>query len=523
MPSAEPSTRRPRPAVLCILDGWGWRSETADNAIAAAKTPNYSRMLSDSPHALLETSGRAVGLPAGQMGNSEVGHMNIGSGRIVAQDLPRIDVAIEEGSFAGRTALRDFVQKVQRAKGGVHVAGLLSPGGVHSHQAHITALVQALSHARLPVFVHAILDGRDVPPRSALGFLKTFEASIAHLAGVRIATVSGRYYVMDRDKRWDRVQLAYGALVDASGKEVAMAEGAIAQSYEQNVGDEFVRPCVIGDYAGMSDGDGFLFANFRADRARELSLALLDKEFTGFKRSRTVQFSAALSMTEYSDELNKLMPALFPAENVTETLGEVVSQLGLKQLRIAETEKYAHVTFFLNGGRETKFAGEDRILVPSPKVATYDLKPDMSAREVTAKLEEAIASAKYDLIVANYANPDMVGHTGIMGAAVDAVSVIDECLGRLRSAVEKAGGVLLITADHGNIEMMKDPVTQEPHTAHTTLDVPIIAVNARRAFKLANGRLSDVAPTLLALMGIARPAAMSGHSLIESVAAETTA
>ena len=523
MPSAPPSPSRPRPAVLCILDGWGWRPETADNAIAAAKTPNYARMLADSPHALLETSGRAVGLPAGQMGNSEVGHMNIGSGRIVAQDLPRIDVAIEDGTLAARPALLDFIAKVRRAKGAVHVTGLLSPGGVHSHQSHISALVQALSAAGLPVFVHAILDGRDVPPRSALGFLKSFERSIAKLAGVRIATVSGRYYAMDRDKRWDRVQLAYAALVEADGHDVADAEKAIAESYEQNVGDEFVRPCVIGDYAGMSDGDGFLFANFRADRARELSLALLDKEFDGFKRSRTVRFSATLSMTEYSDALNELMPALFPAENVTQTLGEVVSQLGLRQLRIAETEKYAHVTFFLNGGRETKFEGEDRILVPSPKVATYDLKPDMSAREVTAKLEEAIASARYDLIVVNYANPDMVGHTGDMGAAIKAVSVIDECLGRLRSAVEKAGGVLLITADHGNIEMMKDPVTHEPHTAHTTLDVPIIAVNARRKFKLANGRLADVAPTLLALMGIERPAAMTGHSLIETVAAETPA
>jgi 2,3-bisphosphoglycerate-independent phosphoglycerate mutase len=521
MPPAASSHSRPRPAVLCILDGWGWRPEIADNAIAAAKTPNYSRMLADSPHGVLATSGRAVGLPAGQMGNSEVGHMNIGSGRVVAQELPRIDVAIEDGTFATRPALLDFIAKVRKAKGAVHLAGLLSPGGVHSHQSHITALVRVLCGAGLPVFVHAILDGRDVPPKSALGFLKSFEQSIARLAGVRIATVSGRYYAMDRDKRWDRVQLAYDALVDADGHDVADAETAIAESYKQNVNDEFVRPCVIGDYAGMSDGDGFLFANFRADRAREISLALLDRSFDGFKRRRIVRFSAAAAMTEYSDALNKLMAALFPAQNVGATLGEIVAQLGLKQLRIAETEKYAHVTFFLNGGRETKFEGEDRILVPSPKVATYDQKPDMSAREVTAKLEEAIASAKYDLIVVNYANPDMVGHTGIMAAAVEAVGVIDECLGRLRSAVEKAGGVLLITADHGNIELMKDPVTHEPHTAHTTLDVPIIAVNAKRKFALADGRLADVAPTLLALMGIAKPPAMTGHSLIESVPAES--
>ncbi|MGZ5938407.1 MAG: 2,3-bisphosphoglycerate-independent phosphoglycerate mutase [Rhizomicrobium sp.] len=523
MPPAAPSSSRPRPAVLCILDGWGWRPETQDNAIAAAKTPNYSRMLSDCPHAVLATSGRAVGLPAGQMGNSEVGHMNIGSGRVVAQDLPRIDVAIEDGTLGTRPALLDLITKVRAAKGAVHVAGLLSPGGVHSHQAHITALVRALSDAKLPVFVHAILDGRDVPPKSALGFLKAFEDSIAGLPGVRIATVSGRYYAMDRDKRWDRVQLAYDALVDADGHDVANAETAITDSYKNNVTDEFVVPCVVGDYAGMSDGDGFLFANFRADRAREISLALLDKGFEGFKRARVIHFAAAAGMTEYSDELNGLMAALFPAENVTDTLGELVSHLGLKQLRIAETEKYAHVTFFLNGGREEKFDGEDRIMVPSPKVATYDQKPEMSAYQVIAKLEEAIASGKYDLIVVNFANPDMVGHTGVMSAAVEAVDVIDECLGRLRAAVEKMGGVLLVTADHGNIEMMKDPVTHEPHTAHTTLDVPIIAVNARRKLKLANGRLADVAPTLLALMGLDKPAAMTGHSLIEPVAAETAA
>lgn len=523
MPSAASLPSRPRPAVLCILDGWGWRPQTRDNAIAAAKTPNYTRLLSDCPHALLTTSGRAVGLPAGQMGNSEVGHMNIGSGRVVAQDLPRIDVAIEDGTFATRPVLLDFIAKVRAAKGAVHVAGLLSPGGVHSHQSHITALVHALSAAGLRVFVHAFLDGRDVPPKSALGFIKIFEASIAGLPGVRIATISGRYFAMDRDKRWDRVQLAYDALVDSAGHHATDAQTAITDSYMQGVNDEFVCPSVIADYAGMKDGDGFLFANFRADRTRELSLALLDKDFSGFSRKRVVFFSAAVGMTEYSEKLNSLMSAVFPAENLTGTLGETVAQLGLKQLRIAETEKYAHVTFFLNGGREAQFDGEDRILVPSPHVATYDQKPDMSAREVTQKLEEAIASGKYDFIAVNFANPDMVGHTGMMDAAVQAVGVIDECLGRLRSAVEKAGGVLLITADHGNIEMMKDPVTHEPHTAHTTFEVPIIAVNARRKLKLANGRLADVAPTLLALMGIAKPAAMTGHSLIEPVTAETAA
>lgn len=523
MPPAALSPLRPRPAVLCILDGWGWRADAQDNAIAAAKTPNYTRMLSDCPHALLATSGRSVGLPAGQMGNSEVGHMNIGSGRIVAQDLPRIDVAIEDGTLAGRPVLLELIAKVRAARGAVHIAGLLSPGGVHSHQSHISALVRALSDAKLPVFVHAILDGRDTPPKSAMGYVKDFEDSIAGLPGVRIATISGRYYAMDRDKRWERVQKAYDVCVDADGHSVADARAAITEAYEKGVTDEFVVPCVVGEYAGMSDGDGFLFANFRADRARELSLALLDNAFDGFTRARTVRFSAAASMTEYSDELNQLMPALFAAQNVSATLGELVSQLGLKQLRIAETEKYAHVTFFLNGGREAQFEGEDRIMVPSPKVATYDQKPAMSAREVMDRLETAIGSGTYDLIVVNFANPDMVGHTGIMSAAIEAVGVIDECLGRLRTAVEKAGGVLLITADHGNIELMKDPVTHQPHTAHTTLDVPLIAVNARRGVKLANGRLADVAPTLLALMGLNKPSAMSGHSLIEPVTAESVA
>ena len=523
MSIAAPSHPRPRPAVLCILDGWGWRPEPQDNAIAAAKTPHYSRMLADCPHAQLATSGRAVGLPTGQMGNSEVGHMNIGSGRVVAQDLPRIDVAIEDGTLASRPALRDLIAKVRASKGAIHVAGLLSPGGVHSHQTHMTALVRVLCDAKIPVFVHVILDGRDTPPKSARDFLKTFEGSIAALAGVRIATVSGRYYAMDRDERWERVQLAYRAIAEGDGHDVADAQSAIAQSYKNAITDEFVVPCVIGDYGGMSDGDGFLFANFRADRTREISLALLDKGFEGFTRGRIVRFSGAAGMTEYSAALNAVMSALFPAKNITDTLGERVAQLGLKQLRIAETEKYAHVTFFLNGGREELFEGEDRILVPSPKVATYDLKPAMSALEVMAKLEEAIESRKYDLIVVNFANPDMVGHTGDMRAAVEAVGVIDGCLGRLRRAVEIAGGVLLVTADHGNVELMKDPVTHEPHTAHTTFDVPIIAVNAKQKFKLANGCLADVAPTLLALMGLSSPAAMTGRSLVEPMAAESLA
>jgi len=522
---AQQNHPRQRPAVLCILDGWGWRPEEADNAIALAHPAQYERMLAECPHALLATSGRAVGLPAGQMGNSEVGHMNIGAGRVVLQDLPRIDDAVADGTLATRPALLDLIAKLRASKGAAHVMGLLSPGGVHSHQDHIAALVGALAAAKLPVFVHAFLDGRDTPPQSASGFLKQFEDAIAGLAGVRIATVGGRYYAMDRDKRWERVAKAYGALVDAKGERFPSAEDALEASYGKNINDEFVVPAAIGDYAGMSDGDAMLFANFRADRAREISTALLDPAFTGFRRERVVHFAAAAGMTEYSVPLSKSMTALFAQEDVRDTLGEYIAELGLRQLRVAETEKYGHVTFFLNGGREEPFVGEDRIMVPSPKVATYDQKPEMSAFEITEKLESAIASGKYDLIVVNFANPDMVGHTGMLDAAEKAVTAIDACLGRLRAAVEKADGVLLITADHGNAEMMRDPATGQPHTAHTTFDVPIIVVNARRnrALSLARGRLADVAPTLLDLMGLPKPQAMSGHSLIEKAHAESAA
>jgi 2,3-bisphosphoglycerate-independent phosphoglycerate mutase len=505
----------PRPALLCILDGWGWRPDhAADNAIAAAATPNYTRLLAEYPHALLQTSGGAVGLPKGQMGNSEVGHMNIGAGRVVAQDLPRIDVAIEDGSLARRPVLLSLIDKAKGAGRAVHIMGLLSPGGVHSHQDQIAALGKIIARAGVPVFVHAFLDGRDTPPKSAKGFVAKFLEDIHGLAGVRLATLSGRYYAMDRDKRWDRVEKSYNALIDASGRRFDDAADALNTSYASDVTDEFVLPCILGDYAGVEDGDVLLFANFRADRAREISAALLDKGFDGFPRSRVAHFGAAAGLTEYSDALKPLMASVFPPEDVRETLGEVIAAHDLKQLRIAETEKYAHVTFFLNGGREDQFPGEDRILVPSPKVATYDHKPEMSAYQVTDKLEEAIASGKYDLIVCNYANPDMVGHTGIMTAAIKAVDTIDECLGRLRAALEKAGGLMLLTADHGNIEMMQDPVTHEPHTAHTTLDVPVVIFGAPKGVGVENGRLADVAPTMLDLMGLEKPALMTGHSLL---------
>ena len=516
-PSSFTKTSRPRPAVLCVLDGWGWRPEAKDNAIAAAKTPNFDRMLRECPHALLATSGRAVGLPDGQMGNSEVGHTNIGAGRLVMQELVRIDDAVEKGTLKDRPALRALIDAAKKAHGAVHLMGLMSPGGVHSHQAHIAALARILEGADLRVHIHAFLDGRDTPPQSALGFVEAFEKSIADLKNAKIATVSGRYYAMDRDKRWERVAKAYAAIADADGPRFADAKTAVETSYAQNANDEFVVPCAIGGYAGVRDGDALLFANFRPDRAREISTALLDPAFDGFARKRVLRFSFAAGMTEYSEPLKKLMSALFTAEEITETLGEVFAERGLAQLRIAETEKYPHVTFFMNGGRETHFQGEDRILVPSPKIATYDLKPEMSAYEVTDKLVAAIASGKYDLIIVNYANPDMVGHTGILKAAIAAVEAVDICLGRLREAVEKAGGVLLITADHGNVELMTDQKTGVPHTAHTLLDVPIIAVNAQasgRRLSLRDGRLADVAPTLLDLVGIEKPREMTGHSLV---------
>jgi 2,3-bisphosphoglycerate-independent phosphoglycerate mutase len=465
-----------------------------------------------------------VGLPKGQMGNSEVGHMNIGAGRVVTQDLPRIDAAIEDGMLAKNSQLLELIRKTRIAKGGVHLMGLLSPGGVHSHQDQLAALVKLLSAAGLPVLVHAFLDGRDTPPKSARGFLEKFLKDIQGCAGVRLATVAGRYYAMDRDKRWDRVDKAYAAMAEASGQRFDDVFAALDASYAENVTDEFLVPAVLSDYAGMADGDSLLFANFRADRAREISLALLDRGFSSFARKRVVKFSAAAGMTEYSEELKTMMAALFAPQDVRESLGEVMAEHHLKQLRIAETEKYAHVTFFLNAGREEPFAGEDRILVPSPQVSTYDHKPEMSAYPVTDKLVDAIDSGKYDLIVCNYANADMVGHTGVMAAAIKAVDTIDECLGRLMAAIDRAGGLMLLTADHGNIELMKDPVTGEPFTQHTTFDVPIVLYGAPQIIsegaKLENGRLADIAPTLLALMGIDRPKVMTGHSLLVGASAE---
>jgi 2,3-bisphosphoglycerate-independent phosphoglycerate mutase len=507
--------QRPDPLVLCILDGWGVRRDGKDNAIAAAKTPVWHRLLARWPHAQLQASEHFVGLPDGQMGNSEVGHTNIGAGRLVLQDLPRIDDAIASGKLTQMSALRAFIGKLKESRGTAHLMGLMSPGGVHSHQDQIAALARILAEAEMPVVVHAFLDGRDTPPKAAASYLRKFKRDVAALERVRVATLCGRYYAMDRDKRWDRLEKAYRLLVEGVGEGASDPIGGVEAAYERGETDEFVQPTAIGGYRGMRDGDGVLIANFRADRVREIAAALLDPDFSGFSRNKRVAFAAALGLVEYSTELNRLLDKLFSPEDLADTFGEVVSKAGLTQLRIAETEKYAHVTFFFNGGRETVFPGEERILVPSPKVATYDRQPEMSAPEVTEKVVEAISAHRFDVIVLNYANTDMVGHTGRLDAAVKAVETVDACLGLLSQAVERAGGTLVVTADHGNAEMMRDPQTGEPHTAHTLNPVPFVVVNPPAAIDhLEDGRLCDVAPTLLDLIEVPQPAAMTGHSLI---------
>lgn len=506
-----------KPVMLLILDGWGYREKvTADNAIEQGHSPNWHRLLEENPHCLIETSGLCVGLPDGQMGNSEVGHMNLGAGRVVMQDLPRIDQAIKDGSFAKNPVLGELVDGLKNSGKACHVMGLMSPGGVHSSQDHIVAVCKVLNENGIKTWVHAFLDGRDTPPQSAVDFLADFEKSIAELKNVKIATIEGRFYAMDRDKRWDRVELAYNNMVSAEGKRFATADEAIKASYAEGVNDEFVIPCVIGDYQGMEDGDAVLMMNFRADRAREILYALSDKEFSGFARKKTIQTSINVGLTEYSVDHNRFMKTMFGPEALKNIFGEVVSEHGLTQLRIAETEKYAHVTFFFNGGEEREFKGEDRILVPSPKVATYDLKPEMSVYEVTEKLVDAIENKRFDVIICNFANGDMVGHTGIMEAALKAVAAVDDCLGKVEKAIKDVGGVLFVTADHGNAEKMVDETTGAPYTAHTVGKVQGVLVNDQSPIKgLHDGKLADIAPTLLELLNIQKPAEMNGESLIE--------
>src|SRR5215475_13156373 len=500
-----------RPVMLVIMDGWGWREDPADNAVRQAHTPAFDHLWSTCPHALLHTSGEDVGLPPGQMGNSEVGHLNIGAGRLVMQDLPRITAAIADGEIERAPALHGLVERLRQRGGTCHLMGLVSPGGVHSHQDHAVALARILDAASVPTRVHAFTDGRDTPPRSAGEDVARLTAALPPSAAV--ATVSGRYYAMDRDKRWERVAKAYGAIAHAEGPRFPNAGAVIADAYAHDVSDEFVVPAVVGDYGGMRDRDGLLCFNFRADRVREILAALLDPSFSGFARPRNIRFAAAVGMTQYSEELDAPLATIFPPQVLTNVLGQVVADAGRAQLRMAETEKYPHVTYFLNGGEERRYRGEDRIMVPSPKVATYDLQPEMSAPELTDKAVEAIASGKYDLIVLNYANPDMVGHTGSLAAAIKAVETVDGGLGRIAEAIRKSGGALFVTADHGNCEMMRDPATGGPHTAHTTNPVPAVLQGGGNA-ALAEGRLADIAPTLLELMGLPQPKEMSGESLL---------
>jgi 2,3-bisphosphoglycerate-independent phosphoglycerate mutase len=500
-----------RPVMLVVLDGWGWREETADNAVRLARTPSFDRLWATCPRAFLRTSGRAVGLPEGQMGNSEVGHLNIGAGRVVMQDLPRIGDAIASGEIARMPAILDLVARLKASGGTCHLMGLLSAGGVHAHQDHAVALARVLADAGVASVVHAFTDGRDTPPRAGAACLKSFASALP--AGVRVATVCGRYYAMDRDNRWERVEKAYRLLTAGEGARFDDVAAAMADAYAGDNSDEFVLPGAIGDYKGMTDGDGLLCFNFRADRVREILAALLDPAFEGFARGRTIRFAAAAGLTEYSAELNPFLSTVFASQSLDHVLGAVVAKAGRRQLRMAETEKYPHVTYFLNGGEETPYPGEDRIMVPSPKVATYDLQPEMSAPELTDKAVAAIGSGTYDLIVLNFANPDMVGHTGSLPAAIRAVETVDASLGRIATAIDEAGGALLVTADHGNCELMRDPETGGPHTAHTTTPVPVMLVGGG-AKGLRDGRLADLAPTLLALMGIRQPEAMTGMSLI---------
>jgi len=496
--------------MLVILDGWGWREERADNAVLQARTPTFDRIWAACPHSLLHTSGNDVGLPPGQMGNSEVGHLNIGAGRVVRQELPRIDHAIESGELAKNPVLSRFMERLSQTGGTCHLMGLVSPGGVHSHQNHAAALAKILASAGIPVAFHAFMDGRDTPPRAGADYMARLITDLPPPA--RVATVTGRYYAMDRDNRWERVSKAYEAVVEGKGAPFADASSAIADAYRQDVTDEFILPAVIDSYQGMRDGDSVLCFNFRADRVRELLAAILDPTFSGFQRPRSVKVAAAVGMTEYSEQLNAFLQALFPPQLLSNILGEVVSRAGRTQLRMAETEKYPHVTYFLNGGREEKYSGEDRIMVPSPKVTTYDLQPEMSASELTDKAVAAIDSGKYDLIVLNFANPDMVGHTGSLRAAIKAVETVDTELGKITDAIQRQHGALLVTADHGNCELMRDPVTGGPHTAHTTNPVPVVLFGAGGK-SLRSGILADIAPTILALMGIAKPAEMTGASL----------
>ncbi|HSI23179.1 MAG TPA: 2,3-bisphosphoglycerate-independent phosphoglycerate mutase [Methylophilaceae bacterium] len=503
------------PVLLLILDGFGHSEESADNAIALAHKPNWDSLWRTYPHSLINASEHSVGLPSGQMGNSEVGHLNIGAGRILYQEFERINRAIGDGDFFTNPALTEAVNSAKNNDRTLHIFGLLSSGGVHSHEHHIHSMVEMAARLGLKkICVHAFLDGRDTPPKSAEAFIKRMEDTFAHFGAGCIATIIGRFYAMDRDKRWPRMEAAYNLIACGKGEfRAATAAEGLEMAYARGETDEFVKPTVIGEPLRVEDGDVIVYMNFRSDRARELTRAFLDKNFEGFHRSHIPKLGGFYTLTMYNkNELSAHVA--FPPETIHNSLGEYLGNLGLKQLRIAETEKYPHVTFFFNGGEEQVYPGEDRILVPSPQVATYDMQPEMSAFEVTDRLEEAILSKKYDTIICNYANADMVGHTGNLPAAIKAVETVDICIGRAVRAMQKVGGEVIITADHGNAECMEDHTHQQPHTQHTTNLVPLLYVG-RPAHLANNGALSDVAPTLLRMMGLPQPTEMTGRPLVE--------
>jgi len=501
-----------KPVVLCILDGWGLREATKNNAVALSETPTYDRLMATCPNATLKTSGRDVGLPDGQMGNSEVGHMNIGAGRVVYMDLGRIGAAIEDGSFATNAALLRFISALKQTKGAAHLVGMASDGGVHSHVDHMIAAAKVITAAGVPVFLHALTDGRDVPPGTAKGFIAQLQSELGSEA--TLATVCGRYYAMDRDQRWDRVKLAFDAIMRGQGETAGSANDAIDAATKRGESDEFILPTVLKDYEGLQNGDGVFCLNFRADRAREIMSAIAAPDFEAFDVSTRPDVAVTARMSSYADALDATSEVVFPKETIKNTLGHWVATQGLRQFRLAETEKYPHVTFFLNGGIEPPEAGEDRRMPQSPKVATYDLQPEMSSIEVADQLVAAI-NARYDLVVVNFANPDMVGHTGDLNAAIAACEAVDKGLGRAINALKSVGGAMIVTADHGNCETMVDPETAKPHTAHTTNPVPVILVGGGVGNRLREGgRLADLAPSLLALMGLPKPDEMTGKSLI---------
>lgn len=514
------SIERHRPVVLIVLDGWGYSEKTAYNAIHSARTPVWDRLWSNHAHTLLRASGAEVGLPGGQMGNSEVGHLNIGAGRVVYQEFTRVSRAIKTGSFFTNATLTDAVDTAIENDKAVHVLGLLSPGGVHSHEEHIHAMVElAVKRGAKKVYLHAFLDGRDTPPKSAAESIRLMQDKFDELGGGRFASIVGRYYAMDRDHRWPRIQAAYDLITGCRADyEASDGLSALEMAYQRGESDEFVKPTKVvppGQKPGcVQDGDVVVFMNYRSDRARQITRPFIEPDFDCFERTNKPRLGRFVSLTEYSADFD--IPVAFPPERMRNVFGEYVSQYGLRQLRIAETEKYAHVTFFFNGGQEEPFEWEDRILVPSPNVATYDLQPEMNAVELTDRLIAAIESGKYDTIICNYANPDMVGHTGNFEATVKAIEALDGCLGRVISSIEKADGEVLITADHGNAEQMRGEDTGQAHTAHTSNPVPLVYVG-RRAFKLASagGSLADIAPTMLYLLGLEKPTEMSGRSLLK--------